>query len=113
MQGLKVKAGQHVSAGQVIASVNGCRHLHFSIHVGLTYRDGNPYAGHVPASWTDHGGYVDPVKFLKTNPRAAPYKPPAVPVVEVTTAGGAAAVRCGRWRRLLDRGGRRRFRHVA
>ena len=85
VQDLKVKAGQHVSAGQVIAAVNGCRHLHFSIHIGFTYRDGNPYAGHVPATWTDHGGYVDPVKFLKTNPRAAPYKPPALPVVEVTT----------------------------
>ena len=85
VQGLKVKAGQHVSAGQVIAGVNRCRHLHFSIHVGLTYRDGNPYAGHVPASWTDHGGYVDPVKFLKTDPRAAAYEPPVVPVVEITT----------------------------
>jgi ribosomal protein L27 len=85
VQGLKVKAGQRVAAGQVIASANGCRHLHFSTHIGFKYRDGNPYAGHVPASWTDRGGYVDPVKFLKTNPRAASYKPPALPVVEVTT----------------------------
>ena len=85
VQGLKVKAGQHVAAGQVIAAVNGCRHLHFSTHIGFKYRDGNPYAGHVPVAWTDHGGYVDPVKFLKTNPRAASYKPPALPVAEVTT----------------------------
>jgi ribosomal protein L27 len=96
VQALKVKAGQRVSAGQVIASVNGCRHLHFSTHIGFTYRDGNPYAGHVPASWTDHGGYVDPVKFLKTNPRSAPYKPPPLPLVEVSTQAppqqfGAAA----------------------
>jgi murein DD-endopeptidase MepM/ murein hydrolase activator NlpD len=85
VQRLKVKAGQRVVAGQVIASVNGCRHLHFSTHVGFTYRDGNPYAGHVPASWADHGGYVDPVKFLKGNPRAATYKPPVLPVVEIAT----------------------------
>jgi hypothetical protein len=82
---LKVKAGQHVTAGQVIASVNGCKHLHFSTHIGFTYRDGNPYAGHVPAAWADHGGYVDPVKFLKTNPCSAPYEPPLPPVVQVTT----------------------------
>ena len=68
--GLKVKEGERVQAGQVIARVNGCRHLHFSTHPGTTYRDGNPYAGHVPKSWADHGGFVDPVKFLKTNPRA-------------------------------------------
>jgi hypothetical protein len=85
VQSLKVKTGQRVVAGQVIAAVNGCRHLHFSTHIGFTYRDGNPYAGHVPAAWTDHGGYVDPVKFLKTNPRAASYEPPALPAVEVTT----------------------------
>jgi hypothetical protein len=85
VQGLTVKEGQHVVAGQVIAAVNGCRHLHFSTHIGLEYRDGNPYAGHVPAAWVDHGGYVDPVKFLKTNPRAAVYKPPALPMMEVST----------------------------
>ena len=84
--GLKVKEGQHVVAGQVIARVNGCRHLHFSTHPGAKYRDGNPYAGHVPKSWADHGGYVDPVKFLKTNPRAAAYTPPALPQTEVVTA---------------------------
>ena len=94
--GLKVKAGEHVQAGQVIARVNGCKHLHFSVHPGFKYRDGNPYAGHVPKSWADHGGYVDPVKFLKTNPRAAAYKPPALPRTEIVTQApplqyGAAA----------------------
>jgi murein DD-endopeptidase MepM/ murein hydrolase activator NlpD len=121
VQGLKVKAGQHVAAGQVIAAVNGCRHLHFSTHVGFKYRDGNPYAGHVPVAWTDHGGYVDPVKFLKTNPRAAPYKPPALPAAQITTRaapqqfgaadgvaywteeGGAGSVR---WRADLASGAR-------
>jgi murein DD-endopeptidase MepM/ murein hydrolase activator NlpD len=85
VQGLTVKEGQHVVAGQVIATVNGCRHLHFSTHVGLKYRDGNPYAGHVPASWADRGGYVDPVEFLKTNPRTALYEAPALPMMEVST----------------------------
>jgi hypothetical protein len=82
---LRVKAGERVQAGQVIALVNGCRHLHFSTHPGTKYRDGNPYAGHVPKSWADHGGYVDPVKFLKTNPLASAYMPPALPRVEITT----------------------------
>ena len=85
VSGLKVKEGQRVAAGQLIARVNGCRHLHFSTHPGTKYRDGNPYAGHVPRSWADHGGFVDPVRFLKTNPRAAAYKPPALPVVEIPT----------------------------
>ncbi len=85
VSGLKVKEGQRVAAGQLIAQVNGCRHLHFSTHPGARYRDGNPYAGHVPRSWADHGGFVDPVRFLKTNPRAAAYKPPALPVVEIPT----------------------------
>ncbi len=82
---LRVKAGERVQAGQVIARVNGCRHLHFSTHPGTRYRDGNPYAGHVPRSWVDHGGYVNPVKFLKTNPPASAYKPPALPRTEITT----------------------------
>ena len=97
--GLRVKQGERVVAGQVIARVNGCRHLHFSTHPGTRYRDGNPYAGHVPKSWADHGGYVDPVEFLKTNPRAAAYRPPALPWADVVTtsaplqygaAGGSA-----------------------
>ena len=113
VQGLKVKAGQHVAAGQVIAAVNGCRHLHFSTHIGFKYRDGNPYAGHVPAAWTDHGGYVDPVKFLKTNPRAASVQAAGPAGGGGHHAGGASAVRRGRRRRLLDRGGRRRLGHVA
>jgi murein DD-endopeptidase MepM/ murein hydrolase activator NlpD len=85
VSGLLVKEGERVQAGQLIARVNGCRHLHFSTHPGAKYRDGNPYAGHVPKSWADHGGYVDPVQFLKANPRSAAYEPPALPRTEVTT----------------------------
>jgi hypothetical protein len=85
VSGLRVKEGERVQAGQVIARVNGCRHLHFSTHPGTKYRDRNPYAGHVPKSWADHGGFVDPVRFLKTNPRAAAYRPPALPWTDVTT----------------------------
>ena len=82
---LRVKVGERVQAGQVIALVNGCRHLHFSAHPSTKYRDGNPYAGHVPRSWADHGGFVDPVQFLKTNPRSAAYRPPALPRTEIVT----------------------------
>jgi murein DD-endopeptidase MepM/ murein hydrolase activator NlpD len=85
VSGLLVKEGQRVQAGQPIARVNGCRHLHFSTHPGAKYRDRNPYAGHVPKIWADHGGYVDPVKFLKTNPRAAAYQPPELPRTEIAT----------------------------
>jgi hypothetical protein len=83
--GLRVKEGERVQAGQVIARVNGCRHLHFSTHPGTRYRDRNPYAGHVPRIWADHGGYVDPVKFLDTNPRVSAYQPPSLPRVEIVT----------------------------
>ena len=93
VSGIRVKEGQRVAAGQVIAKVNGCRHLHFSVHPGEKYRDGNPYAGHVPRRWKDHGGFVDPVRFLTTNPRAAAYAPPAVPSYEIET--GAPPERFG------------------
>jgi len=86
ISGLKYKAGQHVTAGAVIATINGCAHLHFGIHPSTVYRDGNMYEGHVPKTWADHGGWVDPVKFLKTHPRAIAYRPPPVALVDVTTA---------------------------
>ena len=85
ISGLKYEAGARVEAGAVIATVNGCDHLHFSIHPSAVYRDNNPYAGHVPKSWTDHGGFVDPVAYLKANPPAATYMPPVLPVVRITT----------------------------
>lgn len=85
ISGLRYKEGQKVAAGALIAKVNGCAHLHFSIHPGTVYRDGNMYAGHVPKSWSDHGGFVDPVKFLKTHPRLIPYVPPPVPQTTIVT----------------------------
>jgi len=86
ISGLRFKAGQRVTAGAVIATVNGCDHLHFGIHPSTVYRDGNMYEGHVPKNWADHGGWVDPVMFLRANHRASSYSPPPVPLVEVTTA---------------------------
>jgi surface antigen len=86
VSGLLFKAGSRVRAGAVIAKVNGCGHLHFSIHPSASYRDGNPYAGHVPKSWADHGGFVDPVKYLRTHARSTSYSAPALPRVKVLTA---------------------------
>jgi hypothetical protein len=101
ISGLRFKAGQIVAAGAVIATINGCAHLHFSIHPSTTYRDGNPYAGHVPKSWADHGGFVDPVAYLKTHPRLVAYKPPLLPLVSITTenapAGAGAAAGMAYW----------------
>jgi hypothetical protein len=85
VSGLQFKAGDRVTAGAVIATINGCAHLHFGIHPSAVYRDRNPYAGSVPKSWADHGGFVDPVEYLKANPRAATYVAPALPVVKITT----------------------------
>jgi hypothetical protein len=85
ISGLRYKEGQKVAAGAVIAKVNGCAHLHFSIHPGTSYRDGNMYAGHVPKSWSDHGGFVNPIQFLKTHPRLIPYLPPPVPQKAIAT----------------------------
>lgn len=82
---LAVKEGDRVVPGQLIAVVNGLDHLHFGIHPGETYRDHNPYAGEVPKKWEDHGGWVDPVKYLRTHPRGASYAPPALPVVRIQT----------------------------
>lgn len=95
---LRYKEGQRVTAGAVIATVNGCAHLHFSIHPGRVYRDGNMYAGHVPKSWSDHGGFVDPIRFLKTHPRLIPYVPPAVhrqTILTTTTPLGYGAAAGG------------------
>ena len=93
ISGLEYKAGERVAAGAVIATVNGCDHLHFGIHPSDVYRDGNPYAGHVPKSWKDYGGWVDPVKYLKANPRAATYIAPVLSVVKITS--GSAPSRYG------------------
>ena len=87
IQGLRYKDGDRVAAGAVIATINGCSptHLHFGIHLGSYYPDGNPYRGHVPMSWSDYGGWVDPVKYLKTHPRVIPYAAPALPATRIVT----------------------------
>ena len=82
---LRFKAGAHVSGGDVIGVTNGCDHLHFGIHPSAAYRGGNPYAGEVPKTWTDHGGWVDPVKYLRTHPYAATYSAPALAQVKIAT----------------------------
>jgi len=108
LSGLQYKAGAQVAAGAVIATVNGCDHLHFSIHPSDVYRDRNPYAGHVPKSWKDHGGFVDPVEYLKANPRAATYVPPVLPVVRIATdlapSGFGAAGGIAFWDEQTDAG---------
>lgn len=93
---LAVDDGDRVTPGQAIAVVNGLDHLHFGIHPSAEYRDRNPYAGEVPRKWADHGGWVDPVKYLRARPRGAGYAPPALPVVRIETGAapsglGAAA----------------------
>jgi len=98
---LAVKEGERVTPGQRIAAVNGLDHLHFGIHPSARYRDRNPYAGEVPKKWKDHGGWVDPVKYLRTHPRGASYAPPALPVVRIETgaapAGFGAAAGVAYW----------------
>ncbi len=103
-------AGERVTPGQRIAVVNGLDHLHFGIHPSGTYRDRNPYAGEVPKKWKDHGGWVDPVKYLRANPRGASYAAPALPVVRIQTGATPADYRRRRRCRLLDGAGRGRRR---
>ena len=88
---LTVKEGDRVVPGQQIAVVNGLDHLHFGIHPSDEYRDRNPYAGEVPKKWKDHGGWVDPVAYLRAHPRGASYDPPALPVVRIQTGAAPAA----------------------
>lgn len=73
--------GAKVKAGQIIGHVNGCAHVHFGIHPGIAYPpDGNPYRGHTYTS-TNNYGWVDSVKFLRTNPRLLKYSAPGLPIV--------------------------------
>ena len=87
---LLVKDGDRVTAGQTLAVVNGCDHLHFGIHPSAVYRGKNPYAGEVPKSWEDHGGFVDPVVYLRTHPRGASYSAPALPAFKIQTGSAPA-----------------------
>jgi hypothetical protein len=92
IMGIRYREGQRVAAGAVIAQINGCSHLHFGIHPSAKYPDNNPYRGNAPKSWRDYGGWVDPVKFLKTHWRVIPYSPPPLPVLKVVTAGAPTDV---------------------
>jgi hypothetical protein len=78
--------GAKVSAGQVVGRVNSARHVHFGIHPGRAYPyDNNPFRGH---TYDSHRTYdwVDPVAFLRANPRVITV--PAVPVIaSVDTTG--------------------------
>jgi murein DD-endopeptidase MepM/ murein hydrolase activator NlpD len=65
----KTKKGAKVKAGQIIGRVNGAAHVHFGIHPGRAYPpDRNPYRGHTYTSKKTYG-WVDPVAFLRENPR--------------------------------------------
>ena len=50
VSGLKVKEGERVTAGQVIARVNGCRHLHFSTHRARRTVTGTPTPATCPGA---------------------------------------------------------------
>jgi hypothetical protein len=76
-----IKKGVRVKAGQVVGRVNGAAHLHFGIHPGRAYPpDKNPYRGHTYNSKVTYG-WVDPVKYLRANPRILVYSAPVAPVV--------------------------------
>lgn len=80
---LRYRKGDKVAAGAVIAVINNSspNHLHFGIHPGAAYPpDGNPYRGHTYTASTTYG-WVDPVAYLRKNPRAIAYSAPALPVV--------------------------------
>lgn len=74
-----IKKGGRVKAGQIVGRVNGAAHLHFGIHPGKAYPpDNNPYRGHTYDSKKTYG-WVDPVRFLRENPRVC--LTPTLPVV--------------------------------
>jgi len=80
-----IKKGGKVKAGQVVGHVNGAAHLHFGVHPGKAYPpDNNPYRGHTYDSSKTYG-WVDPVKYLRGNPRVCTIPaPPVVATVETT-----------------------------
>jgi murein DD-endopeptidase MepM/ murein hydrolase activator NlpD len=80
---MRYAKGAKVRAGALIAQLNTYSppHLHFGIHPGRAYPpDGNPWRGHTYIKSQTYG-WVDPVKFLRDNPRINPYVAPAWPVV--------------------------------
>lgn len=95
LSNLKYAKGDTVAAGAVIGTINNSspNHLHFGIHPGRAYpSDNNPFRGHTYASSNTYG-FVDPVAFMKDNPRVIPYAAPALPtVVSLTTTSTPTSV---------------------
>ena len=84
--------GAKVRAGQVIGWVNSARHVHFGIHPGRAYpSDNNPYRGHTYVRAVTYG-WVNPVAFLKANPRILKYGAPALPIVATVSTELTATV---------------------
>lgn len=111
LKGLRYDKGDTVAAGAVIGYVNGAspNHVHFGIHPGRAYPpDGNEFRGHTYDP--DHAyGWVDPVAFLRRNPRVIPYQAPAVPVVAsiattLVPTGPVAAAGQVWWRQVSEEG---------
>lgn len=101
IEGLRYKKGAKVRAGAQIAVLNEFDppHLHFGIHPGKAYPpDRNPWRGHTYDKSNTHG-WVDPVAFMRTYLRVAPYRPPALPLVGSmpTSDVPAAAWACEGW----------------
>ena len=110
LMGLRYSKGQRVSAGAVIARINGSSpsHLHFGIHPGTAYpSDNNPFRGHTYVR-SNLYGYTNPVAFMRTEWRVIPYVAPTVPVVLRQTDRDAHRRRAGGERlRVLARTRRR------
>lgn len=84
--------GAKVTAGQVIGHVNNAAHVHFGIHPGRAYPpDNNPYRGHTYIESKTYG-WVDPIKYLRANPRVIVYVAPGLPVVATVETNGRASV---------------------
>lgn len=109
LSNLRFSQGDTVQAGAVIGTVNNSspNHLHFGIHPGETYpHDNNPFRGHTYNSNDDYG-FVDPVKYLRENPRVIVYVAPPLPTVAsvstTTTPFGVGVV--GGVAHWMDRSG--------
>jgi hypothetical protein len=84
--------GAKVRAGQVIGTVNSCRHVHFGIHPGRAYPpDKNPLRGHTYVKSNTYG-WVDPLRYLRDNPRVLKYAAPALPTVATLDAESTPTV---------------------
>lgn len=88
----RTAVGAKVKAGQVIGHVNSAKHVHFGIHPGRKYPpDNNPYRGHTYIESKTYG-WVDPVTYLRANPRILTYAAPPVPVIATVETTARATV---------------------